>query len=317
MAETQLLARLSHRLGHAARALPLPGSRPGTKKRVDTLTRPGRHEVRRAEGRGPGTRRGGTRRSRIRRGAAAPPRSRVARRQAAKVRRTRAALAGTALLSALILVGWFPAASLLHQRAAISASAAELTRLQREDAALTQEQQALGSPAEIARLARERYQLVNPGEQAFEVLPPAGKSGLASYSGDPGNQPVVSPSSASELPPVRVRRPRAGAPPPPTRPRPRRRRALRRTAPPAPPAAPGAPGAPARPPPPPTTARADHRVSWAGSARPSSSGVEPPAARAARRSVGRGPRRGGRAARAPARRELHGGRARARPGGPR
>ncbi|HUZ09407.1 MAG TPA: septum formation initiator family protein [Acidimicrobiales bacterium] len=201
MAETQLLARLSHRLGHAARALPLPGSRPGTKKRVDTPTRPGRHEVRRAEGRGPGTRRGGTRRSRIRRGAAAPPRSRVARRQAAKVRRTRAALAGTALLSALILVGWFPAASLLHQRAAISASAAELTRLQREDAALTQEQQALGSPAEIARLARERYQLVNPGEQAFEVLPPAGKSGLASYSGDPGNQPVVSPSSASELPP--------------------------------------------------------------------------------------------------------------------
>lgn len=131
MAETQLLARLSHRLGHAARALPLPGSRPGTKKRVDTLTRPGRHEVRRAEGRGPGTRRGGTRRSRIRRGAAAPPRSRVARRQAAKVRRTRAALAGTALLSALILVGWFPAASLLHQRAAISVSAAELTRLQR------------------------------------------------------------------------------------------------------------------------------------------------------------------------------------------
>ena len=110
-------------------------------------------------------------------------------------------VAGTALLSALILVVWFPATALLHQRAAINASAAELSHLQHQDQALAQEQQALQSPAEIARLARDRFGLVNPGQQAYQVLPPAGKSGLASYAGDPGNQPVVSPSSSAELPP--------------------------------------------------------------------------------------------------------------------
>ena len=192
MAEHPLTARLGHRLGHpfgrVARALRLPGPRTGPTRRVDGRDRhrargPARHEVTR--------------------GAPTPARtSRMARRQAAKLRRNRALLAGTALLSALIMVLWFPAASLLHQRAAINASAAELNRLQQEDRQLAQEQKALGSPAEIARIAREQYQLVNPGERAFEVLPAnSTKKGATTYAGDPANQPVASPSAASELPP--------------------------------------------------------------------------------------------------------------------
>ena len=129
------------------------------------------------------------------------PQTRAARRRAAKVRRARATLAGAVVVSALVLVVWFPAGALLHQRAAIAASAAELSRLHQQDQALSDEQQRLESPAEIQRLAREQYQLVSPGERAFEVLPPTtGADGSASYAGDPADQPVISPSAASELP---------------------------------------------------------------------------------------------------------------------
>jgi len=124
------------------------------------------------------------------------------RRQAAKVRRARATVVGAALVSGLILVLWFPAGSLLHQRAAINAAASELSHLQQQDRQLAQEQKALGSPAEIQRVARQQYQLVSPGERAFLVLPPAGtKTSATQYEGDPANQPLVSPSAATELPP--------------------------------------------------------------------------------------------------------------------
>jgi cell division protein FtsB len=124
------------------------------------------------------------------------------RRQAAKVRRARATVVGAALVSGLILVLWFPAGSLLHQRAAINAAASELGHLQQQDRQLAQEQKALGSPAEIQRVARQQYQLISPGERAFLVLPPAGtKTSATQYEGDPANQPLVSPSAATELPP--------------------------------------------------------------------------------------------------------------------
>jgi hypothetical protein len=106
------------------------------------------------------------------------------------------------LLSGLILVLWFPAGSLLHQRAAINAAASQLSHLQQQDGQLAKEQKALGSPAEIERVARQQYQLVNPGERAFLVLPPAGtKTSATQYQGDPANQPLVTPSAATELPP--------------------------------------------------------------------------------------------------------------------
>jgi hypothetical protein len=105
------------------------------------------------------------------------------------------------VVSAVMLGLWFPAGALLHQRSTLAAATAQLDQLQREDRAMATEQKRLESPAEIARLAQDQYQLVNPGTRAFEVLPPTkGKSGSGSYAGDPANQPVVSPSAASELP---------------------------------------------------------------------------------------------------------------------
>ena len=67
---------------------------------------------------------------------------------------------------------------------------------------MAQARKDLSSSAEIARIAREQYQLVNPGQQAYEVLPPtrASKAGTT-YAGDPALKGPVAPSSASVLPP--------------------------------------------------------------------------------------------------------------------
>jgi hypothetical protein len=51
----------------------------------------------------------------------------------------------------------------------------ELNQLHQQDAALAQERKNLSNSTEIDRIAREQYQLVSPGQQAYEVLPPDGK----------------------------------------------------------------------------------------------------------------------------------------------
>jgi hypothetical protein len=109
-------------------------------------------------------------------------------------------LAGAAVLSAGILVAWFPAGALYHQRASLTASQIQLAQLHSQDAALTQERKELSSNSEISRIARQQYQLVNPGQEAFEILPPAGTgSPTAPFAGDPGTQGPVAPSGSSEL----------------------------------------------------------------------------------------------------------------------
>jgi cell division protein FtsB len=114
-------------------------------------------------------------------------------------------LIGGAILSAIILVAWFPASSLLQQRSNLASASTQLRELHQQDAALAQERRNLSDSSEIARIAREQYQLVNPGQQAFEVLPPAGASEPGtSYAGNPGANAPVAPSSATELPPGSV-----------------------------------------------------------------------------------------------------------------
>jgi hypothetical protein len=109
---------------------------------------------------------------------------------------------GAFVASAVILAAWFPLSSLLNQGSTISAGEGELTTLHQQDRALAQEKKSLSNTAEIERIAREQYQLVNPGQQAYEVLPPAGRSAPgAPYAGDPGLMGPVAPSAAAELPP--------------------------------------------------------------------------------------------------------------------
>jgi cell division protein FtsB len=129
-----------------------------------------------------------------------PPTTRTERNRLRDMRRTRFLLLGSVVLAAGILVAWFPAGALYRQHASLAASHSQLQELKQQDAALTQEQKQLSSSSEISRIARQQYQLVSPGQQAYEVLPPAGSATAASpYSGDPGNQAPVAPSAASEL----------------------------------------------------------------------------------------------------------------------
>ncbi len=114
-------------------------------------------------------------------------------------------LLGALVVSAVVLFAWFPAGSLLSQRSSLTAAAQQLATLHAQDAALAQEQKNLSDNSEIGRIAREQYQLVSPGQQAYEVLPPTGSAAAGTpYAGDPGTANPVAPSATSELPPGAV-----------------------------------------------------------------------------------------------------------------
>jgi cell division protein FtsB len=142
-----------------------------------------------------------------------PPRRTAA--EPGSLGRSRLFLVGAVVASAVILFAWFPFSSLLQQRTTLSSTAAQLSGLHKQDAALAQEQKNLSDDAEIGRIAREQYQLVSPGQQAYEVLPPSGSSAAgAPFAGDPGSTAPVAPTAASELPPGGVTTttaPRAGS----------------------------------------------------------------------------------------------------------
>jgi cell division protein FtsB len=121
---------------------------------------------------------------------------------ASSTARARLMLLGAVAISAVVFFAWFPASSLLSQRSNLTASEAQLASLHRQDAALAQEKKNLSDAAEIGRIAREQYQLVSPGQGAYEVLPPAGATaGDTPYAGDPGSAAPVTPSATPELPP--------------------------------------------------------------------------------------------------------------------
>jgi cell division protein FtsB len=121
---------------------------------------------------------------------------------AGSVGRARLAFLGAIVASAIVLFAWFPAGSLLSQRSNLSSTEAELGALHQQDAALAQENKDLSDAGEIGRIAREQYQLVSPGQQAYEVLPPSGAAATGTpYAGDPGSDGPVTPSATPELPP--------------------------------------------------------------------------------------------------------------------
>jgi cell division protein FtsL len=111
-------------------------------------------------------------------------------------------LLGAIVVSAVALFAWFPAGNLLTQRSTLANTQSQLATLHQQDAALAQEKKNLSDSGEIGRIARQQYQLVNPGQQAYEVLPPSGSASPGTaYSGDPGSTGPVAPSATPELPP--------------------------------------------------------------------------------------------------------------------
>jgi cell division protein FtsB len=116
--------------------------------------------------------------------------------------RSRLLFLGALVVSAVVLVAWFPASSLLNQRTDLAGTSGQLTALHKQDAALAQEKKNLSDTGEIGRIAREQYQFVNPGQRAYEVLPPSGAAAAGTpYAGDPGSTGPATPSATPELPP--------------------------------------------------------------------------------------------------------------------
>jgi hypothetical protein len=107
-------------------------------------------------------------------------------------------------VAVVILVVGFPASTLWSQHGQLAAASAQLDGLQHENRVLTEQEHQLSSSAEIARLAREDYQLIPQGQTLFDILPPAGSAGATgggATTGDPANQPLVDPSDAPSMSP--------------------------------------------------------------------------------------------------------------------
>ena len=122
--------------------------------------------------------------------------------QGSALGRSRLLFVGALLFSAVVVVAWFPASSLLHQRADLASTSGQLASLHKQDTALAQEKKNLSDAGEIGRIAREQYQFVDPGQRAYEVLPPSGAAAAGTaYAGDPGTTGPVTPSATPELPP--------------------------------------------------------------------------------------------------------------------
>jgi cell division protein FtsB len=92
-----------------------------------------------------------------------------------EARKQRAAVVRLAVGS-LVLIGVlfafvFPTSALLDQRATLKASEHRLSVLREQRVRLARESKRLLSAAEVERLARDRYNMVRPGEHAWAVVP--------------------------------------------------------------------------------------------------------------------------------------------------
>lgn len=91
-----------------------------------------------------------------------------------RLKRPAVALFTLALLvvGAAVLTNVVPYRQIVDQRRQVAAAAAELEALEDENAILTARRDALQTPVEIERLAREKLGYVRPGEVAYVVLEP-------------------------------------------------------------------------------------------------------------------------------------------------
>jgi hypothetical protein len=105
-----------------------------------------------------------------------------------------------AVMTAIVmLVGWFPLTSIWHQQSELNTTRSQLNAINSQQHALTLQAKSLDSKAAARLLAREQYQLVSPGQSLIQVLPGDGSGDVTQSAGDPGLQPLVSPSSVSML----------------------------------------------------------------------------------------------------------------------
>jgi cell division protein FtsL len=76
------------------------------------------------------------------------------------------------LALAVLAIGVFPTRQYIDQRNDAARRQATLEQLRAENAKLQAQVDALGTDAEIERIARSEYGFVLPGEETYVVLPP-------------------------------------------------------------------------------------------------------------------------------------------------
>ena len=80
-------------------------------------------------------------------------------------------LMGSVALVGTLFLFVFPARTYLDQHRRLAATQQRMRVLAQRNSELTARVQQLNTDAEIERLARERYNLVKPGEEAYAILP--------------------------------------------------------------------------------------------------------------------------------------------------
>jgi cell division protein FtsB len=87
--------------------------------------------------------------------------------------RVAAGLVVSVVLVGFLLIGVFPTRTWLAQREETQERQAELDRIRAEEAVHEERLDELDDPDEIEAIAREEHGLVRPGEDAYQMLPPA------------------------------------------------------------------------------------------------------------------------------------------------
>jgi cell division protein FtsB len=75
------------------------------------------------------------------------------------------------VIVAILFLFVFPTRSFFAQRNQISSAEHDLSVLREQNARLAKEAARLQTDTEIARIARDEYNMVLPGEQAYAVIP--------------------------------------------------------------------------------------------------------------------------------------------------
>jgi len=99
----------------------------------------------------------------------------------------------------VMLAAWFPLAALWHQQSQIDATTSQISALRLQERTLAARAKSISTRAAATLLARQQYQLVLPGQSFIQVLPGREAGSPSVASGDPGLQPLVSPSSVTAL----------------------------------------------------------------------------------------------------------------------
>lgn len=115
-------------------------------------------------------------------------------------------------LASLVLVAFlflfvFPTRTYLSQRGETNGVRAQLGLLRDQNGRLQQEAERLQSDAEIERIARDRYNLVKPGERAYAIIPgevpeePTTTSTVPATTTAPSRAAVPKTGDANDAPP--------------------------------------------------------------------------------------------------------------------